>query len=195
MLSIIAIFISIVAIVEQNKGILFEKRASVYYETYDIYNKLSQIIRLWESIKHVPSKSAIVGIIFEYGSEEVNLLNDYMKIERQSLNDQTSNCGTESQTTIQSNSGNQLLALMDRFVDIYLRKYYKPHLIDDVKLLYSDKASDQVKDLYDTYDHLLLGIMVMDTTEIENNLQKANEILQSFEKSHVLKAMRKKLPH
>ena len=192
-LSAIAIIISIIAIRAQNMGVLFEKRAAVYYKTYAIHSKLTRILELYpaEKIPNAFSRYVIAIVIFDIGSEESHIFERLKPIEKEWKSDQN------NQSTNQQNwfDSEEAKSLVDRFAEIYVEKYTATQLVDDAALFYNEEIAQSVKGIFAAYDLGILSLLFLTPPEIREWLKKVEDAMQLFNKKRTLKKMRRKLPY
>ena len=192
-LSVIAIIISIIAIRAQNKGVLFDKRATVYYKTYEIHSRLARILELFpaEKTPNIFSRYVIAMIIFDIGSEESRIFKTLKPIEKEWQSDRN------NQNMNQKNwfDSEKAKPLVDRFAEIYAEKYTTTQLVDDAALFYNEKIAQSVKEIFTVYDSGVLALLCLTPSEIQKWLQEVEDALQLFNKKHTLKKMRRKLPY
>ena len=195
LLSALAVVISLLAIGAQNKGVLFEKRAAVYYEVGTIYKKLRRILEKGLRTSAATSRFICAMILFSPGSEEYSIFEALRPLEQ--VWEKTYAAAKETDKAaleMQFLEDARVKALMDRYAEIYQKKYLETRLTDEAELLYGNAIGAQVAALSGAYDELLLGLPVLTREDIQNWAEKTRPVLREFEAKRVLGRMKRRLP-
>lgn len=181
LLSVVAIIVSIVAIKAQNKGAVFEKRVSIYCEVSRIYSIVKGIVEKNSNGMAKRYKSIVVSLLFDYRSEEDVIFEQIGKLELENADSQP-----ENQKKINE--------LIEKYADLYVRKYMHSDIVEKTAIFYNTGITKNVKELFDAYDSLLLGLIIMNREDFDGWAKKASEIIDSFDRAGTLRKMKKQLP-
>ena len=195
LLSALAVVISLLAIGAQNKGVLFEKRAAVYYEVGAIYKKLCCILEKGLRTSAATSRFLCAVILFSPGSEEYSVFEALRPLEQDWEKAYAAAKEAEKAAMeIQFLEDVRVKALMDRYAEIYQKKYLETRLTDEAELLYGKAIGAQVAALSRVSDELLLGLPVLTREDIQSWAEKTRPVLREFETKRVLGRMKRRLP-
>jgi len=180
LLSAIAIIISIHAIHAQNKGAVFKERLEIYTYVLDMYERSCRIVAKCRGISIHRRKAIIAIIIFDIGSREQDIVEEYYK---------------EKALAPKSNNHKiQKTHLLMEYLDIYLKKYNNDSMITKASIFYKSAITDSIKKMYNIYDTLRLNLLIYEENEIDALIQELDDILVEIHRKHILKKMRRHLP-
>lgn len=181
LLSIIAIGISVLAISAQNKGVLFEKRVSIYYETYKMYKGIKRVIDEVNSSKSAANIIYLAAAtIFEPESEESAIFQQLKKY--------------DSDETKDDNTKNKIDEMISKYFDIYSKKYLISHLTEEAELLYGKDISYLIDNLYEAYDSLRMALIISTPDDISYWAKSAKKVVDDVDQKKLFSRMKKMLP-
>lgn len=195
LLSALAVVISLLAIGVQNKGVLFEKRAAVYYEVGAIYKKLYQELETDVLLGTATYRFFFAVNLFPSGSEEYGVFEELHQLE-QEWEAECAAVEEEDRAALEEElfEDERAKALRGRYTDIYRKKHLENHLIDETELLYGKDIATQVLALYRAYDFLVMMLPILTHEELEDWVERTRPVLREFEAKRVLGRMKRRLP-
>ena len=154
LLSALAVVISLLAIAAQNKGVLFEKRAEVYYAVGAIDKKLRRILDKGLQKSAAASRFICAVILFSAGSEEYAVFEALRPLE-QAWEKAYIAAKEEDKAALEKQflEDARVKALLDRYAEIYQKKYLENALADEAELLYGNAIAAQVAALGHKVEH------------------------------------------
>jgi hypothetical protein len=180
-LSMVAIAVSVYAINTQNKGVVFEKRLSIYCTVDKIYQQSCRIVEICSGKTLAQQRKLIAAIIFDIDSKEKEIIRKVSALEAA--------CTEEK-----ANHSHEIEALVDEYTELYIKKYLYNATVDEAKIFYNSEISDCIKKLFDLYDDLRLGILSCSQEDVNRIIKSLEDTTKSFDQNHILTRMKQKLP-